>query len=98
MAIEVILFPAEVIALNQELATGYHEVLALKLQEHQGSGELLERLAIIATHCGVVVDGMYDGEDIIDLCGLLRDKLIPLRESRSKGMLILDSSGSQFIQ
>ena len=74
-------FPEEVIALNKELATPYHPVLQKLMYALDPATSFAERLAHIAAYCGVIVDGMYDSDQIVNLCGILRDKLIAKREN-----------------
>ena len=73
------MFPQEVIALQEELTK--HPELVKKLE----SAGLLEsdissKLATIATHCGILVDGLYSVDEVVRLCGILERKL---RESRT---------------
>lgn len=71
-------FPTETIALQQEVMK--HPKLVKKL-ESAGVMEqdISSKLAIIATHCNVVVDGDYTVDDIIGLCGHLTEKLQEMR-------------------
>jgi len=74
-----VMFPEGVIALNKELATGLHNALATKLANHP-VGEVEVRLAEIAAHCSVVLDGVYGPEQISELCAILAGRLELLRE------------------
>lgn len=71
-------FPTETIALQQEILK--HPELVKKL-ESAGVMEqdISSKLAMIATHCNVVVDGDYTVDDIIGLCGHLTEKLQQMR-------------------
>ena len=71
---ELVFFPAEVIELNRELATGLHKPLEKLLSEF-GSGDIADKLACIAAYCEIVVDGVYDGDQIAKLAGILYEKL-----------------------
>lgn len=71
-------FPQETIALQREVMK--HPELVKKL-ESAGVMEqdISSKLAMIATHCNVVVDGDYTVDDIIGLCGHLTEKLQQMR-------------------
>ena len=73
------MFPEGYIALNKELASGYHPTLAAKLSKH-GADEVDIRLAEIAMHCSVVLDGTYTLEERDHLCAILAGRLEVLRE------------------
>ena len=72
-------FPEGYIALNRELASGYHPTLTTKLGKHP-SDEVDIRLAEIATHCSVLLDGTYTLEEREKLCAILAGRLEVLRE------------------
>jgi hypothetical protein len=67
------------ILLNEELATGLHTHLEAKLSKHPVN-EIEIRLAEIATHCDVILDGVYDPKEIDKLCATLAGRLQVLRE------------------
>lgn len=71
-------FPTETIALQQEVMK--HPDLVKKL-ESAGVMEqdISSKLAMIATHCNVIVDGDYTIDDIIGLCGHLTEILQQMR-------------------
>ncbi len=71
-------FPDGYIALNQELATGYHPKLELLLSE-QPSDEVDIKLSIIAHYCAVLLDGTYTLEERDKLCHILVGRLTVLR-------------------
>ena len=75
---ELVFFPAEVIALNRELATGLHKPLE-ELLVAFGQNDLGDRLACIAAYCDIVVDGLYAGDQIAKLAGILYEKLLSKR-------------------
>lgn len=78
MAIEIVMFPDEIIELNRELASGYHPELAKQLIDGSVSWE--ERFATIAAYCDVAMDGMYSVET---LCEVVEKELLPrLRRRR----------------
>lgn len=73
------MFPEGYVALNRELATGYHP----KLEENLGNYPIDEidiRLATIATYCGVAMDGAYTLESRSELCAILAGRLELLRD------------------
>lgn len=73
------MFPDGIIALNRELASGYHPTLARKLANHPAD-EVEVRLAEIAQHCSVALDGIYGSEQIDELSAILAGRLEVLRE------------------
>ncbi len=73
------MFPDGVIALNRELASGYHPKLAVRLANHP-SAETEIRLAEIASYCSIAIDGIYGPEQIAELCAILAGRLEVLRE------------------
>lgn len=72
-------FPEGVILLNRELATGLHPKLEARLANHPAD-ETEIRLAEIASYCGVVVNGVYEPDQIAELCAILSGRLEVLRE------------------
>ena len=79
MSYELDFFPDGMVALNRELATGLHSTLEAKLANHPAS-EVEIRLAEIASHCSVLLDGVYGPEQISELCAILAGRLEVLRE------------------
>ena len=75
---EPVFFPEEIIALNRELATGLHKPLE-ELLNAFGQNDLGNRLACIAAYCEIIVDGLYDGDQIAKLAGILYEKLLHKR-------------------
>ena len=73
------MFPEGYIALNKELASGFHSALEAKLSKHPVD-EVDIRLAEIATHCSVILDGTYTLEERDHLCAVLAGRLEVLRE------------------
>lgn len=73
------IFPDGVIALNRELASGYHPTLERKLANHP-IAETEIRLAEIASHCSIALDGVYGPEQIDELSAILAGRLEVLRE------------------
>lgn len=69
-------FPPELQVLREEI--NYHPTLLQKLHE-QDDKDVYISIAEIAAHVGVVLDGTYTRDDIINLCGLLVRKLQALR-------------------
>lgn len=82
-------FPPEIIALQAELATGFHNTLLETLGQNQNE-DWADRLVHIATHCEVVIDGVYPQEDFVALAGVLAEKLKEKRETPNRSLLILN--------
>lgn len=68
------MWPTEVIALNRELASGYHTRLEELLQAFNPD-DLGGRLACIAAYCEIIVDDYYDADEIARLAGMLANAL-----------------------
>lgn len=81
------IFPDEVINLQREILH-YHPELQEKLAKH-GAHEWEVKLAQIAQHCEVILDGTYLEEDIINICAILEKKLMEMRKD-NRGILILN--------
>lgn len=77
------MFPEGYIALNKELATGYHPKLEYNLSNYP-VGEIDIRLATIATYVGIVMDGAYTLESRSELCSILAGRLEMLRDLAAK--------------
>jgi len=73
------LFPEGYIAINKELATGLHPRLT-ELLSNQPGDEVDIRLSVIATYCGIALDGTYTIEERDKLCFILAGRLEVLRE------------------
>ncbi len=80
-------FPEGYIALNKELATGYHPTLEKLLAVHP-SDEVDIRLAAIASYCSIILDGSYSIEERDKLCSVLAGRLEVLREVN---VIVVDS-------
>jgi 1-aminocyclopropane-1-carboxylate deaminase/D-cysteine desulfhydrase-like pyridoxal-dependent ACC family enzyme len=80
MPLEIVMFPEEVIQLNRELATGLHPKLEAILSEVPGDHDFVERIAHIAAYCEIILDSMYDENELAGLCELLRKRLVDKRE------------------
>lgn len=80
------IFPDEVINLQREIAH-YHPELQQKLAKHPAH-EWEVKLAQIAQHCEVILDGTYLEEDITKICAILEKKLMGMRKD-TRGILIL---------
>lgn len=72
-------FPEGYIALNKELATGLHGGLERKLNNHAADDTDI-KLAEIASHCSIVLNGAYTIEERDKLCFILAGRLEVLRE------------------
>lgn len=71
------MFPIEFVELNKEVSLhpGLMEYLAAKPQL-----DFYEKLAEIATYCGILVDGKYSREQLAVICHAL---IMDLRERRT---------------
>lgn len=74
------MLPEGYIALNKELATGLHPKLEASLAK-QDVNETDIKLAVIASYCGVVLDGTYTLAERDKLCFILAGRLEALRET-----------------
>ena len=72
-------FPEGYIALNAEIATGYHPKLEALLSKHPVD-EVDIKLSEIAVYCSIVLDGTYTIEEREKLCFILAGRLEVLRE------------------
>ena len=72
-------FPDGYIALSKELATGLHSGLEKKLGNH-AMDDVDIKLAEIASHCSIVLNGTYTLEERNKLCFILAGRLEVLRE------------------
>lgn len=86
------MFPDGYILLNKELATGLHGSLEKKLEKHPVD-DVDIRLAEIASHCSVVLDGVYSLAERDHLCAVLAGRLEVLREL-PKPTIVVDENGS----
>jgi hypothetical protein len=81
------LFPQEILELDRELQTEYHPKLAFL--NKFGSDDIDMKLAQIAAYCEVMLDGVYTLENRMQLCKILTEKLILLREYPQAQKIIL---------
>lgn len=87
------MFDPEFVELQKELMTGYHPKLE-KLLEMQPQ-DIDVRISIIAAYCEIVLDGIYTIADRAKLCGIMRERLIPLRENPNTSIVVIESSPLQ---
>ena len=80
-------FPDGYNALSKELATGLHSGLEKKLSNHPVD-EVDIKLAEIASHCSIVLNGTYTLEARDKLCFLLAGRLEVLRELPSAQVIL----------
>lgn len=85
-----VLWPEEIIELNQELASGLHPDLQPYLVDNIGPGYghdtlFIERLAAIAAYAGVALDGLYDSDQILVICKVITDRLKQMRKRPDDG-------------
>ena len=67
-------FPEESVILQHEIMQN-HPHLQTLLSRMPQTSTLNERVAVIATYCGVIVDGFYGEDQLAGLFQLLIDKL-----------------------
>ena len=79
MSQKITFFPEGIIALNKELATGFHPKLEELLSRHSAL-EWEVRFAHIAAYCEVILDDVYVQDDFNRLGFIFVDRLIPKRE------------------
>jgi hypothetical protein len=82
------IFPQEYIDLNKELATQNHPKIQAIVAGYPPE-EIDIKLAQIAAYCEVMLDGDYTLESRIQLCKVLKDKLVLLREPEGVQNIIL---------
>lgn len=83
------IWPEELIQLNRELI--HHPVLMNLLANHERNDKINEwevKLAEIAVYCEVLLDGEYNEEELVKLCGILYKKLIERRQD-NRGILVI---------
>ena len=71
------LFSAELIALNEELATGYHPQLYPLLANQES---LEDKVATICTHLGIVIDGAFSEKGMNKLYDMLKKEYYSFKE------------------
>jgi hypothetical protein len=81
-------FPPGFIALNAELATGLHPALETILSKYDAE-DVDIKLARIAKHVGIVLNGIYTLEARDKLCRVLAGRLEVLREIPSPKSVII---------
>ena len=87
MAYVIEMFPEEWIALAREVEN--HPALIELLQKHlQKEFEVI--LAEICTYCEIVLDGIYDKDDISNICNVCTARLIKKRGA----IMLLSGSGT----
>lgn len=70
------MFPEELIQLRVEI--DHHPDLRVILAT-QADKDVYIQISEIAAYCGIVLDGTYTRDDVINLCGLCLKKLISKR-------------------
>lgn len=84
------IWPDELIQLNQEIRN--HPILMSLLANHERNDAVNEwetKLAEIAVYCEVILDGTYNEEELVKLCGILKVKLVERRQD-NRGLLVLN--------
>lgn len=79
------LFSKELIALQEELATGYHPKLYPVLAMQQ---EMEDKVAAICTYLNIAIDGSFSEQGMNKLYDMLREQLIKVRENPN-GIIIM---------
>ncbi len=82
------LFPAEYIELQKELMRDDHSKICNIIGQY-GPDDIDIKLAQIASYCEVMLDGDYSLENRIQLCKILTEKLVLLREKTGPQNIIL---------
>jgi hypothetical protein len=74
MALNIVMFPEAFQELSKEIT--FHPQLQEKLQWKENSNlDATDKIAVIAAHCDVVLDGMYSPKDLEELAGILTQRL-----------------------
>lgn len=81
------MLPEGIIAVNKELATGYHQKLEHLLERH-GVSEWEVRFAHIAAYCSIILDDTYHPEDFDRLGHILAKRLEEMRELPNTQVII----------
>jgi hypothetical protein len=66
-------FPEEVLALQEEVQQ--HPELLKQLCQLPAGSDIGDKLGEIAAYCEVILDGMYDNDSLLHLCGVLLKKM-----------------------
>lgn len=85
--IKVEMFPDGMIALNKELASGFHPRLAELLARHKADDWQM-KLAEISVYCEVILDDTYDVRDLGKIAGILAKKLYNKRQSLAPQIIV----------
>lgn len=81
-----VFFPEEFINLQKELQ--HHPELVAKLQQYAQKDGQAEMIAEIAAHCDVVMDGVYDHNALVQLAGILAQKLYERRPGEKPQIIL----------
>jgi len=78
MALKLVFFSEAFQALSQEIT--YHPALQEKLRWKENSNlDATDKMAVIAAHCGIILDGYYDLNDLEALAELCFKRLRAMR-------------------
>lgn len=80
------MWPEEIIALNKELATGYHPELEDRLR---GMNDFVERFGTIAAYCDVALDGVYTSDQMVAMVGAVFLDRLEKRRINPNRMIII---------
>lgn len=83
------LFPVEYVELNVELSQNHPKLHAKFAEAGCSMDDLDLKIALTAAYCEVMMDDIYTLEDRIKLCGILKEKLILLREPENPQIILL---------
>ena len=83
------LFPQEYIDLNKELYEGGHDKICNILGQYSAD-EVDIKLAQIASYCEVMLDGDYTLENRMQLCKILKEKLVLMRPQQKSQVILLN--------
>lgn len=84
-------YPAELQELQRELMTGYHKEL-IRQMNRLGFTDMSDGLVHMATHCGILLEGIYTFDEKLKLCSQIAQALVEKRE-KIESTIILNSSG-----
>lgn len=85
MPLELAFWPDEIIALNQELASGLHPQLERELAKLPDA-DFVSRFAEIGSYCEIALDGTYSSDQICELSKIMLLRLHELRERPDEGI------------
>lgn len=76
------IFPKEFLEMQEEIQN--HDDLLIALLQLPAGADFGEKFARIAAHCGMVLDGYYDNDQVVFLCTEVTRKLKAMRTLRGR--------------